>query len=277
MAKTVKRKKSVKSVKRKEKKDWLVSMAEEYEPAVCETEADAESTAYELETGTLVAASEPPANKPAAAKKALPARVQTAVSNTADSVQRELVFNLNKIQSDPKKKRRAKAHGVVGLATAAGVAIAAIPLPYPDAALLAPTEALEINALANIYGMRKGERSTTLINSILDAGAVTLAGKSAISALKAIPGINIGATVLNAIVAGSIIAALGEGSIFIFESINRGERSADDVDWVRKMVESKLTGTVIQKATQAVKEVGSETDLKKIAKIVADTFLKKST
>ena len=71
------------------------------------------------------------------------------------------------------------------------------------------------------------------------------------------------------------IAALGEGSIFIFESINRGERSADDVDWVRKMLESKLTSTVVKKSAQAVKEVGSETDLKKIAKIVADTFLKK--
>gem|GEM_PF-3988306 len=235
---------------KKEKKDWLVSIAEEYSP----------------QERALAAAGSP------AAPKSNPL---AAARKTADDVQRQLVFDLKKIQGDPVKRKRAKAHAAVGLATAAGVAIAAIPLPYPDAALLAPTEALEINTLANIYGMKKGERSTTLINSILDAGAVTLAGKTAISALKAIPGINIGATVLNAIVAGSIIAALGEGSIFIFESINRGERSADDVDWVRKMLESKLTSTVVKKSAQAVKEVGSETDLKKIAKIVADTFLKK--
>lgn len=189
--------------------------------------------------------------------------------------EKKLVFKLEKIKTDPKRKRRAKAHAVVGAATAAGVAIAAIPLPYPDAALLAPTEALEINALANLYGIGKGDSSTRLINTILDAGAVTLAGKTAISALKAVPGINIGATVLNAIVAGSIIAALGEGSMLIFESISKGERSAEDIDWVHRILESRLTGKVVNSSVQAVKNIGSETDPKKIAKIILDSFLKK--
>ena len=64
-------------------------------------------------------------------------------------------------------------------------------------------------------------------------------GKTALSGLKAVPGINIAGEVLNAIVAGSVIAALGEGCVYIFEQIYLGNKTTSDIEWVKKILESK--------------------------------------
>lgn len=58
----------------------------------------------------------------------------------------------------------------------------------------------------------------------------SIAAKAAISALKAIPGVNLAGEVINAIVAAAIVAAIGEGSAFAFEKVCLGEMSAKDVD-----------------------------------------------
>ena len=52
------------------------------------------------------------------------------------------------------------------------------------------------------------------------------------NAIKAIPGLNIAGDVLNGIVAGVIVAALGEGSVYIFEQIYTGQKSVADTEWV---------------------------------------------
>lgn len=74
------------------------------------------------------------------------------------------------------------------------------------------------------YGINKNEETKKFLNSIVEVGTVGLAAKAAISALKAIPGINIGAAVLNAIIAGSIVAALAKGQ---FTHLNKSV-------WARK-------------------------------------------
>ncbi|WP_207657458.1 hypothetical protein [Alkalibaculum bacchi] len=42
-------------------------------------------------------------------------------------------------------------------------------------------------------------------------------------------------SVIPAIITGSIVAAIGEGSIYAFEKIYLGEKSVDDIDWVIKI------------------------------------------
>ena len=84
-------------------------------------------------------------------------------------------------------------------------------------------------------------------NSIVERGTVSTTAKATISALKAIPGINIGASVLNAIIAGAFVAAIGEGSIYIFEKIYTGEKSIEDIEWVKNVIESKLSSQFVEK------------------------------
>ena len=121
-------------------------------------------------------------------------------------------------------RKRALSHSVVAVATVAGVTVGAIPIPFSDAVLLAPTEVAEINALARIYEINKDERSKQLLNSIVEVGTVGAVAKAALSGLKAIPVINLAASVLNAIVAGVIVSVLGEASIYAFEQIYLGKK-----------------------------------------------------
>ncbi|QII83103.1 DUF697 domain-containing protein [Jeotgalibaca arthritidis] len=108
---------------------------------------------------------------------------------------------------------------MVVASTTAAVTVGAIPIPIADALILSPIEVAQINSLARLYEINKDEQAKQLFNSIVEVGTVSVAAKTAISALKAIPGINIGASVLNAIMAGSIVAAIGEGCIYVFEKI----------------------------------------------------------
>lgn len=169
-------------------------------------------------------------------------------------------------------RKRHLAQGIVGVATTSGVLVGAVPIPIADALMLSPLEIGEINAIARVYGIKNNEQTKELFNSIIQVGTVSAAAKAAISALKAIPGVNIAASVLNAIIAGSIVAALGEGTIFVFEQIYLGKKSFEDVDWVTKVLESKLANEFIDKVQEFIDKEGEKTDLKEIAKLIKSIF-----
>jgi len=171
-------------------------------------------------------------------------------------------------------RKRAMAHGITGVSTTAAVVVGAVPVPFPDATILTPIEIVLVNALAQIYGISKSEESKQFLNSIVEVGTVSVAAKTAINALKAIPGINLGASVVNAIIAGSIVAALGEGTIYAFEQVYLGKKSVADINWVKEMMESKLSSQFIDIVKIIAEKVTNITDSKAIASIVEDVFKK---
>ena len=152
--------------------------------------------------------------------------------------------------------------------------VGAVPIPFPDAMILSPIEIGEVNALAKIYGIKNDEDSKRFLNSIVEVGTVSVAAKTAISALKAIPGINIGASVLNAIIAGFIVAAIGEGSIYAFEQVYLGNKTVQDIDWVTKILESKFSTEFISKVQKAIEKLSDTSDNKSISKIMMELFSK---
>lgn len=172
-------------------------------------------------------------------------------------------------------RKRALAHSIVGVATTSAVVVGAVPIPFSDAMILGPVEMAEVNALARVYGINKDEEAKKFLNSIVEVGTVGVAAKAAISALKAIPGINIGAAVINAIIAGSIVAALGEGSIYAFEQVYLGRKTVDDIDWVKKIIESKLSTQFIEKVTEALKKITDKADTKEIVQAILNLFFGK--
>ena len=167
-------------------------------------------------------------------------------------------------------RKRALAQSIVGVSTAAGVTVGAVPVPFADALILSPIEIGEINALAHLYGINRGEGSKQFLNSIVEVGTVSAAAKAAISALKAIPGVNLAASVLNAIIAGSIVAAIGEGSIYAFEKVYLGEKSIADIDWVKKVMESKLSSQFIEKVTVIAEKIAKSENTKNVGKLITE-------
>ena len=170
-------------------------------------------------------------------------------------------------------RKRALAHSIVGVATTGAVVVGAVPIPFSDALILGPVELAEVNALARVYGINKDEESKKFLNSIIEVGTVGAAAKAAISALKAIPGISIGAAVINAIIAGSIVAALGEGSIYAFEQVYLGKKTVEDIDWVKKIIESKLSTEFIEKVTDTLKKVTDDTNVKAFVQEILKLFI----
>ncbi len=173
-------------------------------------------------------------------------------------------------------RKRALAHATVAAATAAAVVVGAVPIPFPDAMILSPLEVAEINALSQIYGLGKNEESKRFMNSIVEAGTVGLAAKTAINTLKAIPGLSLGTSLLNAVIAGSIVAALGEGSVYAFEQVYLGKKSTADIDWVKKIIESKFSSRFVGKVTQAIGSLSDKSDNKSIVQLILELFNPKS-
>ena len=182
----------------------------------------------------------------------------------------------NDIKTFKLNRKRALSQGVISTCTAGGVAIGAIPIPVPDNIPLSTLEFEEINSLAMIWGINKNEKSKRLFNSIVNIGTVGAAAKAAITGLKAIPGINIGAAVLNAVIAGFFVFCIGEGSSYAFEQIYLGNKSIDDIDWVNTIIENALSSKSLEKAKTVLQYISDNNivDKNKIAELILNIFTK---
>lgn len=180
----------------------------------------------------------------------------------------------NDIYTFKLNRKRAFSQSIVGVSTTAGVVVGAVPVPFADAVILSSIEVAEINALAQVYGIDKNEESKQFFNSIVEVGTVSTAAKAVISGLKAIPGVNLGAGIINAIIAGSFVAAIGEGTIYAFEQVYLGKKTVEDIDWVKKVMESRLSTEFINKVTSVAKQITETTDKKAIGKIIVESFKK---
>ena len=176
-------------------------------------------------------------------------------------------------------RKRALAQSMVGVMTASAVAVGAVPIPFADGLILAPLEMAEISGLAKIYNVKKDDNSKRLFEIILDAGTVSVFAKMAISSLKGVPGVNIPAIPLNAIIAGSIVAGLGEASIAVFEKIYVGDKSIIDTEWVSEFMENQFSESFVKKATDVLKKASNNVKSKDLAKdtidLITSTFVKK--
>lgn len=168
-------------------------------------------------------------------------------------------------------RKRAFAQSLVFTSTTTGTIIGAIPIPMADAMVLTPLELAEIHGIRRIYGIN-GEDVNPLVDSIMKAGTVGTVAKATISSLKALPGVNVATSVLNAVVAGGFIVALGEASIYIFEQVYLGKKSLKDIEWASKIVESKFNSEFVEKILQCLKKASEKGNIKELGDIINEVF-----
>ena len=138
------------------------------------------------------------------------------------------------------EQKRFTANTLVTGATAAGVLVGAVPISFADSLILVPLETALAKGILNAY---KIEFTGELITSIVSSTAITNVAKAALSSLKAIP--NIAGSVLNAVVAGFFVAALGESVIALSEAIYLGKVDVNKVDTAVKYVSDQLKNNAI--------------------------------
>lgn len=180
----------------------------------------------------------------------------------------------NDINSFKLNRKRVFAQSIVSTATTSAAVVGAIPVPFADATILTALEFAEISALAKVYGIKNNEESKLLLNSIVEVGTVSAVAKGAISALKAIPGINIAAGILNATIAACFAAAIGEASSYVFEQIYLGKKNVTDIDWVKKILESELSSGFVNKVQGVFEKIKDNMEIKDIVKLISDIFKK---
>ena len=169
-------------------------------------------------------------------------------------------------------RKKALSQSVVVAATGAGVAVAAVPLPFADAAMLEPIEATMVQSIAKIFGIGKDDEAKKFIDTLIKAGTVGAAAKGVVSGIKQLAKQIPVVKIVNAAVAGSIIAALGEVSVYAFEQIYLGNRSLDELDWLKNIVNKTLSEGVSDKLNEMVKTLKESTDAKDAIKAVVDAF-----
>ena len=169
-------------------------------------------------------------------------------------------YNLN--------RKRFLAQSTIVAATGIGVAVGLVPIPFPDAAILVPTETLEINSISRIYGIKNDDKFKTLLKQMVEIGTVSAVARSIIALLKAIPAANIAASVLNGVIAGIIVAAIGEGSAYTFEQIYLGKKTIDDVDWIKKVLENKMLEEANKKSKTIIESLPENADKDDIVKAI---------
>ena len=186
-----------------------------------------------------------------------------------------LVRAQNDLQDFLMKRNRALAQGIIVPCVGAGAFVGALPLPIADAVVLAPVEAAEVNAIARLYGLDRRDEFQVIRDTIIDVGTVSVAAKGTIGVLKAIPGIHVAAEILNATVAASFIAALGEGCVYLFEQICTGQMDGTDLDEIRKYFERILQSQeFLNKVAEAFKSLQDGADPAAIARAVSILFAK---
>ncbi len=143
-------------------------------------------------------------------------------------------------------KKRLSAQTNIALSTTAAVTVGAVPIPFPDSNILVSLETSLVKTIFKCYDVQV---STELINAIIGSAAITAVAKRALNSLKAIP--NIAASVINAVVAGFFVAAIGESICALSEAILLGKIDSKKIDnvtdyFTEKLSENPLLGYMIK-------------------------------
>lgn len=175
---------------------------------------------------------------------------------------------------DLKCKRR-KAQALTFAAATSGGAIGAIPISFPDTVILTPLETLLVTSISRVYNQdEKDDLTKKIITRLVEAGTVSFVAKNALNQLKKIPGLgNLAADALNAIVAGAIIAGIGEATSLVMEKVYLGDINKEDLEWVNNIVENQMN-VIIKNISNFV--TGKKTNLNS-GDILKALFSKKET
>ena len=193
--------------------------------------------------------------KPPKGENILPRGIEDLVAITEKNLDAAVRDSELAVKKYDLKSKRLKAQALTLGAATSGVAVGAIPISFPDAAILTPIEATLISAIARVYKLdEKDDFTKKLISRIVESGTVGIVAKMALNQLKLIPGFaNLAADALNAIVAGAIIAGIGEAATIIMEKAYLGEINKEDFEWINRVVEEQM-GTIVKKITKLTSE-----------------------
>ena len=165
------------------------------------------------------------------------------------------------------EQKRFSANALTALSTTAAIGVGAAPTSFADSLILVPLETALTKGILKIYGI---DFSGELVGAIVGSAAITNVAKSALSALKTIP--NIAGSILNAVVAGFFVGALGESTIALSEAIYLGRIDKEKIDNVISFMEEKLKNNAVLAFAISYIEKNADKFIGKSAKEITKTI-----
>ena len=173
-------------------------------------------------------------------------------------------------------RKRALAQSSVGLAviTAAGKGL--LPGKLWKSVRFADMYKTVIYALSRIYELDQTEETKKFVEeyvSYVENEAFNQSINLAIKAIQKIPAIKIPDDVVDAVISASVVGVLGEVTVHVFEELYLGERTVDDLEWVKTIFDNKWADH-FTKTVSYVVETSSENDEKgNVAKHIAQSVM----
>ncbi len=185
-----------------------------------------------------------------------PRGLDVLVSRTNELIPDAKKLSAGSVRSMDLAMKRTMAYSLLGTTTAAAAVVGAAPIPVADHLVLSAMQYGMLKGIGGIYGVGRESKENEIVDAVMAVGATTTVGRSVISAVKAVPGVNIAAAVLNSIVAGTVTFAAGEVIILVFEGVRRGEIDLETADWskyIRVLFNERLPG-ILRLLEKALRE-----------------------
>ena len=175
--------------------------------------------------------------------KVLPKGIEELCNSTLDCYEEAKNINLDNRNRMMLEQKRFTANAVTYGATLTSFTIGAIPLNFADSTLLVPIEIALVSSVFKIYGVNL---SKEIVKTLVGSSVITLAAKQVVSLIKTIP---IAGDIVNGVVAGSFVFALGEGTIAVSESIYTGKIDISQTEVIAETIAKSIKSNKIVKST----------------------------
>lgn len=126
--------------------------------------------------------------------------------------------------------KRSQAHKIVAGSATAAAAAGASPIPFSDAAILAPIQVGMIAGITSVFGLELSKATlSTLVTSAIGVGGATFVGRTiVVNVMKFFPGVGtVAGGAISGATASAITVALGEAYIAVLSEIFSADPDAN--------------------------------------------------
>ena len=124
-----------------------------------------------------------------------------------------------------------------------------------------------IKGIAAIYGLDE-DANKKIFEQIIQMNVATVTAKGLVKLFK------YDMKIVSAIVTGSIVAALGESSAYLFEQVYLGKGSLNNVEWVKEVLEKNVLKDVASRLGHVATLVHTDMKPKDVVALIVETFKK---